>query len=86
MNRLDKVLAKAKDLITPGVVLGLAFIEPGPAGWLAKAHLFSKRDGTQTIETTAHTDELTAKEHIDQLTKEYPGGGDVPVIILDVMG
>lgn len=53
---------------------------------LAKAYLFSKNGGNSHIETTAHADVYAAEEHIGQLAKAYPGGRDVPVIILDVMG
>ena len=86
MNRLDNIPVKAKKLVKPSVSLGLAILEPTPAGWLAKAHLLSKNGCASHTETTVHDNVRAAEEHIRRLAKDYPGSGDVPVILLDIMG
>ncbi|WP_322174397.1 hypothetical protein [Acutalibacter caecimuris] len=86
MDRLNLLLYQARRLSRSPLVPGPVIMEPGPAGWTVTAHLCGKSPVDCKRETAVYTSKSGAREHTDDLAKRYPGGGDFPVIILDVMG
>ena len=80
MNRLDKLLEKARELSTSGLVL--AIIDLDGDCWRAYAHMSNGRAGDGVcIESTVHATQSAAVEHIHSIIGDRQ---DVPVIILDI--
>ena len=85
MNRIDKLILKARAVASPGLELTTALIERNGDSWTAVVHL---SDGVQghapTIKraTWATLDE--AVEHVRAVAAEYPNSRDVPVIVDDL--
>jgi len=51
MNRIDKLIIKAKEAIRPGLELAVAIIEQNGDSWTAQAHL---SDGHGTTHPSGH--------------------------------
>lgn len=87
MNRIDKLIIKAKRIARPGLELVVAIIERDGHSWIAQAHL---SDGTGkhplNIKRATYATLEAAVEHIRAMSLEYPNSKDVPVIIDDLGG
>lgn len=87
MNRIDKLIIKAKDAVRPGLELVAAIIEQNGDSWTAQAHL---SDGIQkhgiTIKRATYATLEGAVAHIRAMSQEHPNNRDVPVIIDDLGG
>ncbi len=87
MNRIDKLIIKAKEAVRPGLELVAAIIEQSGNSWTAQAHL---SDGMQghgpTIQKATYATLDAAVEHIRALSLEHPNSRDVVVIIDDLGG
>lgn len=85
MNRIDKLILKARAVVSPGLELGVAFVELNGDSWTAVVHLY---DGVQghapTIRRCTYATQEAAVEHIRAMAQEYPNTQDVPIIIDDV--
>jgi len=85
MNRIDKLIIKAKKAAGPDLELCVAFIEPSGDCWTAIVHL---HDGVQghdpTIRRATYDTLEAAVEHIRAISQEYPNSRDVPIIINDL--
>jgi len=84
MNRIDKLIIKAKEAVRPGLELVAAIIEQNGDSWTAQAHL---SDGhAPTIQKATYATLEAAVEHICAMSQEHPNSRDVPVIIDDLGG
>ena len=85
MNRIDKLILKARTAVSPGLELSVALIERDGDSWTAVAHL---SDGVQghppTIKRATWATLERAVEHIREVARDYPNSRDVPVIIDDL--
>lgn len=85
MNRIDKLILKAKAAVSPGLELAVALIERNGDSWAAVVHL---SDGVQrhapTTKRATWSTLGAAVEHVRAVAAEYPNSRDVPVIIDDL--
>lgn len=80
MNRLDKLLEKARELSAKDLIL--AVIDLDGDCWRTYAHMRNGQAGGGVhIESTVHATQSAAVEHIRGIAGDCP---DVPVIICDV--
>lgn len=88
MNRIDKLILKAREIARPGLELVVAIIEQSGDSWTAQAHLSDGTGGkhTPTIKRATYATLEAAVEHIRAMAAEYPNSKDVPVIIDDLGG
>lgn len=86
MKQIDRLLIEAKKIAGyTGKQLTLAMVERRGDSWAAMAHLWDRTAGhSPTVETTAHSTEEDAVEHIHALAREYPNSRDVTIIIDDL--
>lgn len=85
MNRIDKLILKAKTAVSPGLELTTALIERNGDSWAAVVHL---SDGVQghapTIKRATWATLDAAVEHVRTMAAEYPSSRDVPIIVDDL--
>ena len=85
MNRIDKLILKARAVVSPGLELSVALIERNGDSWTAEAHL---SDGVQghalTIKRATWATLARAVRYIHEVAAEHPNSRDVPVIIDDL--
>ena len=85
MNRIDKLIIKARAAVSPGLELSHAFVEHDGDSWAAVVHL---SDGVQghvpTIKRATWATLEAAVEHVRAVAAEYPNSRDVPIIIDDL--
>lgn len=87
MNRIDKLILKARKAAHPGLELVAAIIEQSGDSWTAQAHLWEGVAGrAPIIRRATYATEEAAVEHIRAVAAEYPNSRDVPVIIDDLGG
>ena len=85
MNRIDKLIIKARNAVRSGLELGVSFVERDGNSWAAIVHL---HDGGHypIIQRSTYDTMEAAVEHIHAVAEEYPNSQDVPVIIIDNLG
>lgn len=85
MNRIDRLVLKARAAVSPGMELIVAMIEHSGDSWAAVVHL---SDGVQghapAIKRATWATLGAAVDHIRAVAEEYPNSRDVPVIIDDL--
>lgn len=85
MNRIDKLILKARAAVSHDLELSHAFVERDGDSWAAVVYL---GDGVQghppTIKRATWATLERAVEHIRAMSMEYPNSRDVPVIIDDL--
>lgn len=85
MNRIDKLILKARAAAAPDLELGAAIIERDGDFWAAVVHIHDRRQGhAPTIKRATWATLERAVEHIQAVAAEYPNTQDVPVIIDDL--
>lgn len=85
MNRIDKLILKARAVVSPGLDLSVALIERDGDSWTAVAHLSDGVPGhAPTIKRTIYNTLEAAVERICATAAEYPNSRDVPVIVDDL--
>lgn len=85
MNRIDKLILKARAAASPGLELGVALIERQEDSWAAEVHLHDRVSGhTPTIKRATWAALERAVEYVRSLAEEYPNSRDLPVIIDDL--
>lgn len=85
MNRIDKLILKARAVVSPGQELAAAIIERDGDSWAAVIHLLDRaRVGHPTIRRATWATLEAAVEHIQAVAEEYPNSRDSPVIIDDL--
>lgn len=86
MNRIDKLIIRAKRIARPGVELVVAIIEQNGNSWIDLLHL---SDGvtvhTPTIKRATFATLGAAVAHIHAVAEEYPNSLEVPIIIDDLV-
>lgn len=82
MNRIDRLIIKARAAVSPGLELTVALIERSGDSWAAVVHL---SDGhAPTIKRASYATLDRAVEHIHSMAQEYPNSRDVPIIVDDL--
>ena len=76
MNKIDRLILKAKEAARGGQELTVAIIERSGNSWTAQAHL---SDGVP-----GHIPSIKQAAYIRAIADEYPNSQDVPVIIDDM--
>lgn len=85
MNKIDRLILKAKEAARGGQELAVAIIERSGNSWTAQAHLSDGVPGhTPSIKQAAYPTLEAAVEYIRAIADEYPNSQDVPVIIDDM--
>lgn len=85
MNRIDKLILKARAATAPGLELGAALIERDGDSWAAVAHFHNRTQGhSPTIKRATWATLERALEYIQAVAEEYPNSKDLPVIIDDL--
>ena len=85
MNRIDKLILKARAAAGHGLELGAVLIERDGAAWTAVVHLHDRaRVGPPTIKRATWATLERALEHVQAVAEEYPNSRDLPVIIDDL--
>lgn len=85
MNRIDKLILKARAAAAPDLELGAAFIEQDGDFWAAVVHLHSPaKAGPPTIKRATWATLERAVEYVRSVAEEYPNSCDIPVIIDDL--
>lgn len=86
MNRIDKLILKARAAAARGQELGAALIEQNGDSWTAVVHLHD--GGVQghapTIKRATWATLDRALEYVRSVAEEYPNSRDIPVIIDDL--
>ena len=83
MNRIDKLILKARAAAAPGLELGGALIERDGASWTAVLQLCDGGQAPAVKRATWATLER-AVAYVRSAAEEYPNSRDVPVIIDDL--
>ena len=85
MNRIDKLIIKARAVASPILELSVALIEHNGDSWAATVHLYDGVQGHAPVIKRATYNALgAAVEHIRAMSMEYPNSRDVPIIIDDL--
>ncbi|MCI9038200.1 MAG: hypothetical protein HFF80_10735 [Oscillospiraceae bacterium] len=85
MNKIDRLILKAKEAARGGQELTVAIIERSGNSWTAQAHLSDGVPGhIPSIKQAAYTTLEAAVAYIRAIADEYPNSQDVPVIIDDM--
>lgn len=85
MNRIDKLILKAKAAVSPGLELTVAMIERNGDSWAAVVHLSDGIYGhAPTIKRATWATLDRAMEHVRAVAAEYPNSRDVPIIVDDM--
>lgn len=85
MNRIDKLILKARAAVSPGLEVSVALIERSGDSWTAEVHLSDGIYGHAPLIKRATWATLDrAVEHVRAVAAEYPNSRDVPVIIDDL--
>lgn len=85
MNRIDKLILKARAAAAPGLELGAALIERDGDSWAAVVHIHDRTRGhAPTVKRATWATLERALEYIQAVAEEYPNSRDIPVIIDDL--
>ena len=85
MNRIDRLILKARAAAAPGLELGAALIERDGDSWCAVVHLHDRVQGhAPTIKRATWATLEGAMEYIQTVAEEYPNSRDLAVIIDDL--
>lgn len=85
MNRIDKLIIKARNATHHGLELVAAIIEQDGHSWTAQTHLAEGMGKhPPTIKRATYATLEAAVEHVHAVAAEYPNSRDVPVIIDDL--
>ena len=85
MNRIDKLILKARAAAVPGLEVSVALIERKGNSWAAQVHL---SDGVAnhhpTIKRATWATLERAVEYVHTVAAEHPNSRDVPIIVDDL--
>ncbi len=85
MNRVDKLILKARAAVVPGLEVAVALIERTGDSWATEVHLSDGTPGRPpTIKRATWATLERAVEHIHAMAAEYPNSRDVPIIVDDL--
>lgn len=85
MNRIDKLILKARAAVSPGLEVSVALIERSGDSWTAVIHLDAGAPGrTPTIKRATWATLDAAVEHVRTMAAEYPNSRDVPIVVDDL--
>lgn len=82
MNRIDKLLIRAREAARGGLELLPSLVIRDGHFWTAEVHL---GDGhAHTVKRATYATEGAAVEHIRAMAERHPNSQDVPIIVIDV--
>lgn len=85
MNRIDKLILRARAAAAPGLELGAALIERDGDSWAAVVHLHNlAKVGPPTVKRATWATLERAVEYVRSVAEEYPNSKDLTVIIDDL--
>ncbi len=85
MNRIDKLIFKARAAAASDLELGTALIEQDGDSWAAVIHIHDRtQEHTPTVKRATWTTLERAVEYVRAVAEEYPNSQDVSIIIDDL--
>lgn len=85
MNRIDKLILKARAVAAPDLELGAAIIERDGDSWAAVVHIHDRTQGhAPTVKRATWTTLERALEYVRAVAETCPNRKDLTVIIDDL--
>lgn len=82
MNRIDKLILRARAAEAPGLELGVALIQRDGDSWAAEVHLYAQaRVGPPIVKRATWATLERAVEYVQAVAEEYPNRKDIPIIV-----